>query len=241
MLALVIIGVILLIITLIMLVPVGADIGYEGGELKVSAKVCGMLLQLVPKPPSDGKKPGKEKKAKEKKPKRPKKEKPKKEKPKLDFTKDELLGLVRAVLRGFGRFGRKLSVDRFLFRYVAAGDDPYNTALTYNYVNAALSSLTPVCARRFTVKDCQVTTDIDFMADKTSLDLGLALTIRIGQIFGVVFTIIFGALGILLKNKKRLKRERKLAPKEAPPPQTETGETINKENIQAEERMDSNG
>lgn len=241
MLALVIIGVILLIITLIMLVPVGADIGYEGGELKVSAKVCGMLLQLVPKPPSDGKKPRKEKKAKEKKPKRPKKEKPKKEKPKLDFTKDELLGLVKAVLRGFGRFGRKLSVDRFLFRYVAAGDDPYNTALTYNYVNAALSSLTPVCARRFTVKDCQVTTDIDFTADKTSLDLGLALTIRIGQIFGVVFTIIFGALGILLKNKKRLKRERKLAPKEALPPQTETGETINKENIQAEERMDSNG
>ena len=49
MVALIILGAIALVITLIMLVPVGADVGYESGELRLSAKVCGMLLQLLPK------------------------------------------------------------------------------------------------------------------------------------------------------------------------------------------------
>lgn len=70
MVALIILGAIALVITLIMLVPVGADVGYESGELRLSAKVCGMLLQLLPKPPADESKPPKKKKPKkEKKPK----------------------------------------------------------------------------------------------------------------------------------------------------------------------------
>ncbi len=46
MVALIILGAIALVITLIMLVPVGADVGYESGELRLSAKVCGMLLEM---------------------------------------------------------------------------------------------------------------------------------------------------------------------------------------------------
>ena len=59
---LIILGVIIAIIVAIMLVPVGADVAYEGGELRLSAKVCGVLLQLIPKPPADETKPKKEKK-----------------------------------------------------------------------------------------------------------------------------------------------------------------------------------
>ena len=57
MVGLIILGVIIAIIVAIMLVPVGADVAYEGGELRLSAKVCGMLLQLIPKPPADETKP----------------------------------------------------------------------------------------------------------------------------------------------------------------------------------------
>lgn len=209
--ALIIIGIIVLIIALIMLIPVGADVGYVDGELSVSAKVCGLMLKLLPKAPDDGSNPPKKKKE-------PKKKKGAEEgegepKPKkklnLNFTADEILGLLKKVLKGFGKLGRKFKVDRFLLRFTAAGDDPYNTAMMYAYVNSALSALGPICAKRFSVDDCEVATAVDFTADKMSFDFGLAMSIRIGQIFGAVNTILFGALGILIKNKLRLMKEKR--------------------------------
>ena len=251
MVGLIILGVIIAIIVAIMLVPVGADVAYEGGELRLSAKVCGVLLQLIPKPPADETKPKKEKK-----PKKPKKQKKKaeeqtqtgEEKPKkklnLDFSMDEIMGLVKSVLRGLGRFGRKLSVDRFLLHYTAAGKDPCNTAMTFGYVNGALTTLAPICRRSFDAKDVDVWTDVDFTTEKTKVDFGVALTIRIGQIFGVVFTILFGALGILIKHKFRKFKEKR-ANKKAGIPDNEGTAAENKEEItktiQAEERTDSNG
>lgn len=251
MVGLIILGVIIAIIVAIMLVPVGADVAYEGGELRLSAKVCGMLLQLIPKPPADETKPKKEKK-----PKKPKKQKKQpeeqaqtgEEKPKkkldLDFSMDEIMGLVKSVLRGLGRFGRKLSVDRFLLHYTAAGKDPYNTAMTFGYVNGALTTLAPICRRSFDAKDVDVWTDVDFTTEKTKVDFGVALTIRIGQIFGVVFTILFGALGIIIKHKFRKFKEKR-ANKKAGIPDNEGTAAENKEEItktiQAEERTDSNG
>lgn len=251
MVGLIILGVIIAIIVAIMLVPVGADVAYEGGELRLSAKVCGMLLQLIPKPPADETKPKKEKK-----PKKPKKQKKQpeeqaqtgEEKPKkklnLDFSMDEVMGLVKSVLRGLGRFGRKLSVDRFLLHYTAAGKDPCNTAMTFGYVNGALTTLAPICRRSFDAKDVDVWTDVDFTTEKTKVDFGVALTIRIGQIFGVVFTILFGALGIIIKHKFRKFKEKR-ANKKAGIPDNEGTAAENKEEItktiQAEERTDSNG
>ena len=251
MVGLIILGVIIAIIVAIMLVPVGADVAYEGGELRLSAKVCGMLLQLIPKPPADETKPKKEKK-----PKKPKKQKKQpeeqaqtgEEKPKkklnLDFSMDEVMGLVKSVLRGLGRFGRKLSVDRFLLHYTAAGKDPYNTAMTFGYVNGALTTLAPICRRSFDAKDVDVWTDVDFTTEKTKVDFGVALTIRIGQIFGVVFTILFGALGIIIRHKFRKFKEKR-ANKKAGIPDNEGTAAENKEEItktiQAEERTDSNG
>ena len=102
MLALKIIGIIVLIIFLICQIRVGADIDYTGGNLRISAKFCGLLLQIYPRKAS---KPKEEKKAepekeqkppKEKKPKRDKKKK-KKEKsgPGLMISGDEILELLK--------------------------------------------------------------------------------------------------------------------------------------------------
>lgn len=98
----------------------------------------------------------------------------------------------------------------------------------------------PSGRERFDVKDCRVRTDVDFTAEKTAVDFGLSVTIRVGQIFGVIFTIIFGALGILIKNKLRLAKEKRQA-KKAGKEKLITIEDIKQENTQAEERMDSNG
>lgn len=237
----IILGVILAILVAILLLPVGVDLGYENGILHVSAKVSRFLVQIIPRPKKKPKKPKKEK-AKKPKPEQPAEEKPKekKEKRKLDFTKEELFELAQTVLKGLGRFRRKLKVDRFLLHYTAAGWDPYNTAMTFGYVNAALSSLAPVCAQRFTVKDCDVWTDVDFCDDWMHLDIGLAMTIRIGQILGVGIFLAFGALKILLRSKGRQKREAKQLAAEAANA-IEPLKEIENINSQEEERKAANG
>lgn len=232
-------------LVLVLLTPVGAEFGYEDGVIRLSAKVWGMKLQLIPKPPPGPEKPKKEKKAKkEKKPAQPQEQKPKKKRG-LPIEKDELpdllLRLLRAVLRDFGRFGRKFRVDRFRFCYLAAGHDPYNVAVSYGWLNAALSSLAPLCRRRFAVKDCEVRTDIDFTADWPQLDFALAFSIRIGQLIGTGLSIGFHALRILVPAIIRKKRADKRRPPEpsaenAPaaqeenkPDQTESTETTEEE------------
>ena len=245
MIALIIIGVIVAIIAAIMLIPVGADISYEDGQFALSAKVCGILLQLFPKVPADESKPKKEKK-----PKKPKKEKkpakagegaaPKKKK-NLNFSKDEILGLVKKVLNKFGRFGKKFNVDRFLLRYVAAGKDPYDTAVNFAYVNAALSSLAPVCSQRFDVKDCEVWTDIDFTVEKKKIDFGLAFSIRIGAFFALAFGIVFSALGVLIRNKTRLFMENLRNKKDKTAVTAENKTELIEENIKPDERNGNHG
>ena len=59
---LIVLGIIVAIIVLIMLIPVGADLSYVDGQVSVSAKVCGVLIKLLPKKPRDESKPPKEKK-----------------------------------------------------------------------------------------------------------------------------------------------------------------------------------
>ena len=255
MVALIIIGIIVLVIALIMLIPVGADIAYENSELKVSAKFCGMLLQLYPRPPEEKKEPKKPEKEK-----KPEEEKPKEKKPvKLPkFNKEELMELAKAGISAAGRFGRKIKVDRFLLHYTAAGRDPYNTAMTYAYVNAALSVLAPMCAQHFTVKKSSVRTDVDFTKEKMELDLGIAMTVRIGQMATIGIGTGIKALKILKRNKRRLRAEESettsdtasasteaaaytAAAEAAPAAAEDINNTDKEENIQAEERNDQNG
>ena len=206
-LALKIIGIIVLIIFLICQIRVGADIDYTGGNLRISAKFCGLLLQIYPHKAS---KPKEEKKAepekeqkppKEKKPKRDKKKKKEKSGPGLMISGDEILELLKKVLEGLGKFSRGFHVDRFKLHWIIALRDPSDTARLFGFVNASLCSLAPVCAERFPCSDVDVWTDVDFTSAQMKLDFGIAVVLRIGAVFSMLFTILFGALGILIRNK----------------------------------------
>jgi len=225
----------------IILIPVGVDIAYEERAAWVLAKICGFKIKLYPKDPSDKPKKKNNKKGKKTKETSASEENKTKAKRKLKLklSREELLSLLKVVLKGFGKFGRKFKVDRFLLDITVGGNDPYNTAMSYAYINSALSAVAPICAERFDVKDCCVQTDINFMAEKTDIDFGLAMSIRIGQLLNVAFTILFGALWILLKNKIRLRHEKKRADKENS--EAETSNVITEDNTRTEERTDSNG
>lgn len=212
--ALIVIGIIALIIFLIMMIPVGADIGYADGQLSLSAKVMGIFLQLLPKEEVVEKKPKKGKKPKkEKKPKKPKKEETPAEEPEkeeegkkkkglpLGLTIDDLLDLVKAVFKGLGKF--RIWVDRFLLHYIAAGKDPYKTAVTFGKINATLCALAPMCRKKFKCRDTDVYTDINFAEEKPFIEFGLGFHIRIGTLFAVANAIIFRALWIIIRSKTR--------------------------------------
>ncbi|MBR5095185.1 MAG: hypothetical protein IK095_08825, partial [Oscillospiraceae bacterium] len=152
----IILGVILALILLILLIPVGVDLGYESGLLHLSAKVGPAQIQLFPRQKKEKKEP-KEKKPKKKK-KKKKKEEPKEEKeeePKekkkrsLPFDRDEILELLQVALKALGKFGRAWKVERFVFHFVSAGKDPYDTAMLSGYMDAAIATLAPLCRRRF--------------------------------------------------------------------------------------------
>lgn len=204
-------GIVLLILVLIMLIPVGIDGEYIAGNIKLSAKISFFRLQILPKKAAKAKKVKKAKKKTDKTPsaeEAPKKQRQKK-KFKLSFNKEEIFSLIKAALKAVGKFGGHINVDRFLLHYTAAGKDPYDTAQSFAYVNAALSALAPVCAKRYRVKDCDVWTNVDFVAEKMSLDFALALSIRVGQVLSVAFALLYRAVLILVKNKLRLRKERR--------------------------------
>ncbi len=238
-----VLGLVLLLLIVLLLIPVGADVEHIGGNTKISAKVCGILIQLIPKKEKKDKpkKPKKEKKKKEKKPKKPKDEsggEEKKEKKKLDFTLEEIFDLLGRVLKSMKKFG-KLSVDRFMLHYTAAGKDPYKTAETLAYVNASLCALAPVCSKQFKVRDYDVWTTSDFTTDKMGLDFAVCITLRLWQFVHVGLAAGFAALGWYLRHKRRVKKEKKLAKQSGGAAGINTEEK--KENIQIEERNDSNG
>lgn len=248
----IILGVIVALIVAILLIPVGAELSYMGGDFRLSAKAAGIRLQLIPE------KPGKEKPAKEKKPKKKKKEKTpeddeaqeeessgKKKGLPLGLRPEDLLEMVKAVFRGIGRFRRKLSIDWFLLHLTLAGDDPYATAMNFAYLNEALSILAPLGHQSFRVRNADVRTAVDFVGEQMQVDAELTLTIRIGQIFGVVNSIIYGVLKVVLHRRRLLRKEAKLAKKQKSPALEAGAEIIelpiDTENTQDKERMESNG
>ena len=200
----IVLGVLVLLIFAVCMVPVGFDAEFITGQLKLKAKACGIGIQILPRE----KKPKKDSSAepKEEKPKKEKKQKKKKENKPLNLvvSNEELLSLLRKIPEGLGKLTGGIRVDRFLLHYLAAGKDPYDTAVVFGYVNAVLSSLAPVCALRFPCRDVDVRTDVDFTKEKTEIDFALAMSLRLGSVFAMVNTILFGALWILLKNKLRI-------------------------------------
>jgi hypothetical protein len=230
-----IIAIVAVTVLVLLIIPIGVNLAYIDNKLVLNAKLWFYHYKLLPKTEktADNKKASDNAKAEQKKKSPHGNNKAKK---KLDLSFEEILEIIKKALKALSKFG-KLVVHKFVLHYVAAGKDPYSTAMTYNYVNAALSSLAPCCSKAFKVKgEVDVWTDIDFTQDKMLLDAELTITLRLVQVLHTAFVAGCGILVVLLKNKYRHYKEKRVGDKL---PATDIN---NKEiNIQTEERMDSNG
>ena len=185
-----------LVLTVLNLLPVGVDAAYADDVFSLAARIGPFRLRLLPKPPDQ--------KPKKKKPPKPKKEKPKKRSAPPDIR--TILALAKLGLQALDRF-RQL---RLVF--VSGASDPYDTALAFGYVNAALGALTPLAERALRIDERDIQTGVDFQAERPCIDARIVCTIRIGQI--VIIALAFGAG--FLKQKMHAKQARAARAKTAP-------------------------
>ena len=230
-----ILGLLLFLLLFVLFVPVGIHGRYVEEKFFLAAKVSRFEYTIFPRPKKEGEK--KKNKTEHGNNKKSESEPEVKKEKKFPFNFEETLELLKKAVKSLGKFG-KLTVHKFILHYLAAGNDPYKTAMTYNYVNAALSSLTPVCAKSFIVKDdVDVWTNIEFTQEKQIIEAELSITLRLAQLLRVAFVFVFSALGILVRNRRRLRRENRENKNKAATNNTDDEKT----NINTEERMDSNG
>lgn len=132
-----------LVLTVLNLLPVGVDAAYVDDVFSLAARIGPFRLRLLPKPPDA--------KPKKKKPPKPKKEKPKKKSAPPDIR--TILALAKLGLQALNRFRQRLRVQRLRLVFVSGAPDPYDTALAFGYVNAALGALTPLAERALRIDE----------------------------------------------------------------------------------------
>ena len=197
----ILIGIILFIV-LILIIPVGVDVGFED-ELWAKLGIGFLSITLYPPKP---KKPEKEKKKKkkEKEKEKPKEEEPKEKKPNIIKEKgiEWLIECIRqaAIIAGgvLRDFFRHLKIKKLNISITYAGKDADDTAVKYGYfclsVYPAVSILTSVSK----CKNYGVDIAPDFtVGHKSFFSADISLRIRIFWIFALVFKHGFKAIKLL--------------------------------------------
>ena len=190
----------------------GGRAGADGAESAAGRRGCSLRGRCVfarcahrPVPA-----PAPDQKPKKKKPPKPKKEKPKKRSAPPDIR--TILTLAKLGLQALDLFRQRLRVQLLRLVFVSGASDPYDTALAFGYVNAALGALMPLAERALRIDERDIQTGVDFQAERPRIDARIVCTIRIGQI--VIIALAFGAG--FLKQKMHAKQARAARAKTAP-------------------------
>lgn len=120
--------------------------------------------------------------------------------------------LAKLGLQALDLFRQRLRVQLLRLVFVSGASDPYDTALAFGYVNAALGALMPLAERALRIDERDIQTGVDFQAERPRIDARIVCTIRIGQI--VIIALAFGAG--FLKQKMHAKQARAARAKTAP-------------------------
>lgn len=220
--ALKIIGIILLIFLLIGFLRVGALISF-GENLCVKLRVGAIKLTVFPK--QEGK-PQKPKKPKEEKPKEEEAEEKKpKKKPALPRpTLEELLDLIHTAFSALGatvrRACKRVRIDPLDVTVVFGGDDPAYVAMAYGLVSGAMFETMPKAEEKFYIPDPSLHLRMDFSAEQTTAEGCVGVSLRVCDLFAILFTLAIPMLKWFWRFKKAHKHD---APAHKGPEKDDTG------------------
>ena len=204
--------VVLVFLTALLLTPLGARACYVENTLYLYLRIGHFYKKLLPKKKKKKEKPKKEKKKKEKKPKKPKEEKPgeaaKKKKKPISF----FLRLAKMALSSSKIFFRSIVIDRLNARVIYAGPDPANTAITYGRAAAALENAQPILQKFKALKRYDVQLNVDFCRDKLFAEVEISF--MLWSLFGMVFSLGFAFLKMMISDKRKQIKENRAQKKE---------------------------
>lgn len=202
--------ILLLLILLIFFVPYGVDAGYEQGVAFVRVKAGPLRFTLWPKKP----------KAKKKKPRKEKKKKASKDKDdkpasgeaqgtdetitvkkKKEFDLDFILALIKMGAHALRRLLRSFSIDLLRVHYTVAGRDPYNVAMQYGRLCAAVEELPALCGNKVRVRKKDIVLASDFLETSPTIEARIVLSLQLYKI--VHLAVVFLVEYLVWKTKDR--------------------------------------
>ena len=209
----VIVGIIILILCL--RVSVRADFGEE---LRVTARIGPMKMQIIPPPE---KKPRKEKAKKKAKKKEPESEKNPKEKKKLDLhltfadIRNALSAVWQSVQGTLRRAGRRIRIDPLDLSFVFGDENPVNTAQWYGWANTAVWTVMPWLEKTVYMPDPRIHMEMDFNAAQTKVSGTVGASYRIGDLLAIGFAAVGPLLRFAIPFLKKQRAIKKAAAKQA--------------------------
>lgn len=210
-----ILGVLLFLLFLLCMTRVGARAVMKDGELTLDVKIGLIKLRILPQKKKDPKKEAKAADAAAKK--AAKKKAPKKETTKGLSVKTTRLKALLADIRSavdaiWPPMKRALDRTRKGIRIhplqlsltVGAEGDPAVGAQLYGYMHAGVWSVMPALEKVLDIPDPYIHVGLDFESPDTSVEGEAGISIRIGTVLAVGFTVAVPALKWFLKwNKQR--------------------------------------
>lgn len=200
--------------TIVALLRFGISAEYGQNGFKAVAHIAIWKIDIYPREEKPGKE---EKKAARKARKKQKslakaekkaKKRPEEEKP---GTLETLFEMLPGIKKGLGRLRRKLLIRKISIHFVAAGGDPYGTAMAFGAANAVGGALMPMIENSFRVKRRDIRTSADFVADTHSIYVKASISIAVWEAVYVASSI----LPALIKNASKSKHDKRTANRSA--------------------------
>lgn len=135
-----------------------------------------------------------------------KEEKPQKEKKKKKLSLpplDQLPELAAMAMKTLGRIFRSIRIDELMLHLRIASRDPYDTATTLNYANAAAEIL--LDGGLLKVKKQDVVIYPDFCEEQIAAEGRLALSLRLFKLVAAALALLVGFLRWRKKQVKQIK------------------------------------
>ena len=200
-----VIGIILLIFLLIGFLRVGATVLF-GDKLCVKLRVGHISLTVFPKHGKKKKKEKKEKSKKEKPKEEKAEEKPKKRHALPKPTIGELIDLAQTALSALGatvnRACKRVRIDPLDVTVVLGGDDPASVATSYGVASALIFAEMPKLEEKFYVPNPSLHLRMDFDAAGTTAAGRVGVTLRVCDLFAILFTLLIPMAKWFLRFKK---------------------------------------